>query len=320
MDHYIDFAVIKQSVALAVVLRQYQVPLWRSGRDQYRGICPIHRGAGRDAFHANLRRNVFHCFSCGAGGTVLDFIVAMEGCSLREAACKLQPMVAMPASAAPAAVPENPRVTKKTTPPLPLGFTLRNIDSSHPYLAARGIAPATAEEFGIGCYRGSGFLSGRLVIPIHNERGELVAYAGRALDGTQPRYRFPGGFAKSEILFNAHRAAAEGQQSAVMVEGFFDCMKLHQAGMTAVVALLGAALYPSQQRVLLQRFRHVILMLDGDDAGQRATATITAQLQPHASVRIIHLPDQAQPDQLSTEAIRHFLQAHTQPVALRQAC
>ena len=103
-----------------------------------------------------------------------------------------------------------------------------------------------------------------------------------------------------------------------MVEGFFDCMKLHQAGMTAVVAPLGAALYPSQQRVLLQR--HVILMLDGDDAGRRATATITAQLQPHVSVRVIHLPDQVQPDQLSTEAIRQFLQAHTYPVALRQAC
>lgn len=319
MDHYIDFAVIKQSVALAVVLRQYQVPLRRSGRDQYRGICPIHRGTGREAFHANLRRNLFHCFSCGAGGTVLDFIVAMEGCTLREAACKLQPMAAMPASAAPVAVPGNPRVTKKTTPPLPLRFTLRNIDRSHPYLAARGIARATAEEFGIGYYRGSGILSGRLVIPIHNEHGELVAYAGRALDGTQPRYRFPGGFAKSEILFNSHRAAAAGQQSAVLVEGFFDCMKLHQAGMTAVVALLGAALYPSPQRVLLQRFRHVILMLDGDDAGRRATATLATQLQPHASVRVIHLPDQVQPDQLSTEAIRQFLQAHTQPVALRQA-
>jgi DNA primase len=320
MDQYIDFAAIKQSVALAAVLRQYQVSLRRSGRDQYRGTCPIHRGAGQEAFHANLRRNLFHCFSCGAGGTVLDFIVAMEGCTLREAACKLQRMAAMPASTAPAAVLGKPRVTKKTTPPLPLGFTLRNIDSSHPYLATRGIARATAEEFGIGLYRGAGILSGRLVIPIHNEHGELVAYAGRALDGTQPRYRFPGGFAKSEILFNSHRAAAAGQQSAVMVEGFFDCMKLHQAGMTAVVALLGAALYPSQQRVLLQRFRHVILMLDGDDAGRRATATITAQLQPHVSVRVIHLPDQVQPDQLSTEAIRQFLQAHTYPVALRQAC
>ena len=90
--------------------------------------------------------------------------------------------------------------------------------------------------------------------------------------------------------------------------------------MTAVVALMGAALYPPQRRMLLQRFRRVILMLDGDDAGQRATATIAAQLQPHASVRVIHLPVPVQPDQLSTEAIRHFLQAHTQPVALRQAC
>src|SRR6266496_284510 len=113
MSNWLDFAAIKQSVPLAVVLRQYEVPLRRSGRHQYRGICPIHRGEGREAFHANLRRNLFHCFSCGAGGTVLDFMVAMEGCTLLEAARKLQSMAAMPAAATPAAVLGEPRVTKK---------------------------------------------------------------------------------------------------------------------------------------------------------------------------------------------------------------
>jgi DNA primase len=87
-----------------------------------------------------------------------------------------------------------------------------------------------------------------------------------------------------------------------------------------VVALMGAALYESQQRALLQRFRRVILMLDGDDAGRRATATIAARLQAHASVRVIHLPNHVQPDQLSPNEMRQILQAHTQPVALCQAC
>jgi DNA primase len=90
MSNRVDFAAIKQSVPLAPLLRRYQVKLRRSGRDQYRGRCPIHRGEGAEAFHANLSRNIFHCFSCGAGGSVLDFVAAMEGCDLREAARRLR--------------------------------------------------------------------------------------------------------------------------------------------------------------------------------------------------------------------------------------
>jgi DNA primase len=306
MQTWVDFTTIKQSVGLAPVLRRYQVSLRRSGRDQYRGICPIHRGEGRDAFHANLRRNVFHCFSCGAGGTVLDFVAAMEGCTVREAARKLADETGVAGGAALATCRPKATVTRKSKSVSPLGFVLHGIDSSYPYLAARGIESATAQEFGIGFYRGSGILSGRLVIPIHNAGGELVAYCGRALDGAEPRYRFPSGFAKSEVLFNLHRAAAAGQDRVVVVEGFFDCFKMHQTGVAAV-ALMGTALSATQQRVLLESFRSVILMLDGDEAGRHATATIAARLRPYASLRLISLPDSVQPDQLSAGEIGRIL-------------
>jgi DNA primase len=154
MKNWLDFAAIKSSVSLAVLLRHYQVRLHRSGRDQYRGPCPIHRGEGREAFHANLTRNIFHCFSCGAGGTVLDFVAAMEACSLTEAAHKLALFATV--DAVTVAAPQKPLVTKKSKVPVPLGFTLRGIDSRHPYLAARGIEIATAQQFGIGFYRGPG--------------------------------------------------------------------------------------------------------------------------------------------------------------------
>lgn len=305
MQTWVDFVAIKQNVPLAPLLRRYQVQLRRSGPDQYRGYCPIHGGQGRDAFHANLTRNVFHCFSCGAGGSVLDFVAAMEKCSLREAALRLAPETAAPpVTAAPAA---RQLVTRKSTTPAPLGFALRGVDSSHPYLASRGIQKATAEHFGIGLYRGSGIFSGRLVIPIHNERGELIAYCGRAVDASQPRYRFPSGFAKSEVLFNLHRAVASGHRSVVVVEGFFDGLKVHQAGVPAVVALMGAALYEPQQRALLQHFAHVILMLDGDPAGRRASARLIHRLRTHVPVDVIHLPDGVQPDQLSAEALLRVL-------------
>lgn len=308
MPNWVDFAAIKRSVALAPLLREYQVKLHRSGRDQYRGCCPIHGGNSREAFHANLTKNLFHCFACGAGGTVLDFVAAMDRCSLREAALKLAHETVgqgPPVTGCPKQL-----VTKKSKPVSPLGFTLRGVDSAHPYLAARGIDTATAREFGIGFYAGPGILSGRLVIPIQDQRGQLVAYCGRALDGGQPRYRFPSGFAKSEVVFNLHRAAAADQQAVVVVEGFFDCLKLYQVGVRSVVALMGSALYAPQQDALLQRFHRLILMLDGDVTGRRGTAAIAAQLRPAASVRVIHLPEGLQPDQLTADTIREILQAH----------
>jgi len=246
MQTWVDFTAIKRSVQLAPLLRQDQVKLRRSGRDQYRGGCPIHGGHGREAFHANLSKNVFHCFACGAGGTVLDFVAAMEGCSLREAALKIAHQINV-AHSEPVIPSQSERVTKKSKPLSPLGFTLRGVNSEHSYLTTRGIQTATAEQFGIGFYAGPGILSGRLVIPIHDEGGELVAYCGRAVDGSQPRYRFPWGFAKSKVVFNLYRAVATGQQAVVVVEGFFDCLQLHQAGVPAVVALMGAALYEGQQ-------------------------------------------------------------------------
>lgn len=319
MQSWVDFATIKQSVGLGPVLRRYQVSLHRSGRDQYRGLCPIHRGEGRDAFHANLSRNIFHCFSCGAGGTVLDFVAAMEGCTLREAARKLAGDTAASGSGAPATCRPKATVTRKSKSLSPLGFVLHGIDSSHPYLAARGIQSATAQEFGIGVYRGAGILSGRLVIPIHNAGGELVAYCGRCLDGTEPRYRFPSGFAKAEVLFNLHRTLAARPDRVVVAEGFFDCFKLHQAGVAAV-ALMGTALSEAQQRALVNSFRHLVLMLDGDEAGRRATASIAARLRPYASVRVIPLPDSVQPDQLSTAEIGQILQTHAGPSTPGQFC
>jgi hypothetical protein len=242
MINWLDFKSIKRTVKLESVLRHYHVELRRSGKDQYRGCCPIHRGEGREAFHVNLARNVFHRFACDAGGTVLDFVAAIEGCSLVEAARKLQ---AMTCSSDPRkSTPDGKElVTKRRRVPLPLNFTLTRIDCSHPYLGRRGITEKTALEFGVGFYAGPGLMHGRLVIPIHNADGELIAYCGRSVDQTEPRYRLPSGFAKSEILFNMHRAAAGMENFVVLVEGFFDCMKVHQAGIRSVVGLMGSALY-----------------------------------------------------------------------------
>ena len=142
MQNWVNFADIKQHVPFALLLREYHVELRRSGRDQFRGCCPIHGGHSRDAFHVNVTKNVFHCFACGAGGTVLDFVAAMDHCSLREAALKLAHDNTSPSPSA--ASCRTQLVTKKSKPLSPLGFALRGIDSHHPYLAKRGITTSTA--------------------------------------------------------------------------------------------------------------------------------------------------------------------------------
>jgi DNA primase len=270
---WVNFAQVKATVSLRRVLEDYGIweRLRRNGQDHYRGPCPIHQGEGRDTFHGDLGKNVFHCFSCGAGGNVLDLVAHLEQCSVREAALRLQRQY----SAVDFAVPprrELPRggqlVTKKRETNAVLSFRLSGLDAAHPYVSARGLSRETAAHFGIGYYSRPGIMSGRLAIPIHDEQGRLVAYCGRSLTPEDSRYRFPAGFRKTAVLFNYHRAAAFADDGVVVVEGFFDSMRVHQAGFPSVVALMGAALSRGQENLLVQRFRRVRLMLDGDQPGR----------------------------------------------------
>lgn len=305
MAGWIEFAAIKRAVPLTAVLEHYRIDeLRRSGRNQLRGRCPLHGGEGRETFHVNTAEQVFHCFSCGAGGSVLDLVAAVEGCGLREAAQKLSGWGSAMGNVAP---PHKPTVTKKTKSAPPLRFRLGPVDVQHPYLAARGIRESTAREFGIGFYAGPGLMSQRLVIPLDDEAGRLVGYAGRSLDGSEPRYRFPAGFAKSRVVFNLHRAAAARQSTVIVVEGFFDCLKAYQAGFGSVVALMGSALYEHQLQMLVQRFRQFVLMLDGDAAGRRAAAVVSSRLSAAGWVRVVQLTENTQPDQLSEHALQELL-------------
>jgi DNA primase len=293
-------------VPLAAVLAHYRISeLRRSGRDQWRGRCPLHGGEGRETFHVNTNEQVFHCFSCGAGGSVLDLVAAVEGCGLREAAQKLSGWGNLPGNVV---RPQQATDRKNNTESIPpLRFRLRGVDARHPYLASRGISEATAREFEIGFYAGPGLMSQRLVIPLHDEAGRLVGYCGRCLDGTEPRYRFPAGFAKSQVLFNLHRAVATRQSRVIVVEGFFDCLRVYQAGFGSVVALMGSALYEQQRQLLLKHFRQIVLMLDGDQPGHRAAAVVSARLSADCSVRVVQLADNTQPDQLPEHELRELL-------------
>lgn len=314
MRGWVDFGAVKQAVSLEAVLRHYQVPGLRKRGHQLIGRCPIHRGQRDDSFRASLSKNAFHCFACQAGGNVLNFVAAMEKCSIRQAALWLQGWFSVgalgeqsPLGSARRSVRNGELVREKEARNPPLPFVLTGVDHSHPYLRERGIDPATAVEFGVGFYAASGLLSGRVVIPIANARGQTVAYAGRALDDSLPKYKLPAGFRKAWELFNLHRAAATGSQTVIVVEGYFDCLRVHRAGLPWVVALMGSSLSPEQEDALLAAFDRVVLLLDGDAAGCAASRAIAARLSRRCWVSEVAVPDDTQPDQLSLAAIQELL-------------
>lgn len=335
MGMWVDFQAVKQAVTLGQVLERYGVKLKRTGKELH-GRCPIHQGKGDESFRANTEKNAFQCFSCQAKGNVLDFVAAMEKCSVRDAGLKLQEWFgldghltqssrATPRQASGArqtAGSDSAGTTPATDSELvreeragecssvanpPLKFQLRGIDHGHAYLADRGISKETAETFGVGLFSGKGSMQGRVVIPIHNEAGKLVAYAGRAIDNTEPRYKLPAGFHKSAELYNLHRAIATGQRGLIVVEGFFDAMKVHQAGYPFVVALMGCSMSQEQERLLVNHADMVLLMLDGDEAGRKGTDEIMLRLGRKVWAKAVSLPEGQQPDQMSDEELRGLL-------------
>lgn len=324
MSDWVSFGGIKHRIGLEAVLEDYGIRLKRVHTQYLRGHCPLPTHSSeqsRESFGVHTGKNLWACHSascCQArqgkvGGTVLDLVAYMEGCTIREAGLRLQTQWHGLAGAALA----KQRVSKGNwlagsagePPPLPFSLRLR---SGHAYLEQRGIERQTAHHFGVGYYTGRGFLRGRIVFPIHNIRGELVAYAGRALNGGQPSYLFPWGFRKSEVVFNLHRARVADPSAAqvIVVEGFFDCLKVHQAGYSNVVALLGTSLSDQQRELLQAHFGEVIVMLDGDEAGQRASRMLSTRWP---SVGLAQVPRGRQPDELSAEEIHRILRGVPQP-------
>jgi DNA primase len=244
------------------------------------------------------------------GGNVLDLVALLEGCTIRDAALRLRDCgcsrryginIREQQLASKGSAGSSPNRLP------PLTFSLR--PRWHAYLDQRGVHPSTAAWFGIGYYAGSGFLRHRIVFPIHDSEGQLVAYAGRSIDDSEPRYLFPPGFRKSQVVFNLHRAVGKSVGCAIVVEGFFDCLRVHQAGYRNVVALMGVSLSKVQEQLLLERFQQLVLMLDGDKAGQRPCQQLVARLWGKVSLSIVGVPSGRQPDQLSSEEIGQILHA-----------
>ena len=167
------------------------------------------------------------------------------------------------------------------------------------------MSPEVAETFGLG-YCSRGMMKGRICIPIHNEAGELVAYAGRwPADAGWPegeeKYKLPTGFRKSHVLFGLERVSP-GYEGCMLVEGFFSVFHLNALGVPAV-ALMGCSMSDEQIELLARRTRSITVLMDGDAAGRAAHKEIVARLAERLHVHAPLLPEGTSPDTLDKDAL-----------------
>ena len=327
---WIDFTALKRQVSIKDVLARYGLlaGLHEKKPGRLVGPCPIHGGKNGTSFNVDLEKNVFHCFSQCGGGNVLDLVMKLEkNPSIREAGENVADWFGLKferprrntdskstesATHAVAPTPSPPpRQMDSSAPNPPLERALKDLNPDHPYLVTRGLTiPTIRTTFQLG-YCTRGLMRGRIAIPIHDEHGTLVAYAGRAVDDelavSRGRYRLPDGFRRSAVLFNMHRAKAFADHGLIVVEGFFDCFKVHQFGFSNVVALMGSSLSEAQEQLLVAHTDRLALMFDGDDAGTKCLREFYVRLRRRMYLREIHLEPGEQPDALSEDRIRELL-------------
>jgi DNA primase len=342
---YVDFRAIREQITMEQILEHYGVlHTFKRAGNRLTGPCPIHNGTNASQFRVDTERNLWNCFSeCKHGGNTLDFIAKKEDCNIHDAALKAcewfniaiadvksggasdeesdkprkmsdRPAKVLPKSATePSAAPK----PEDNTPNAPLKFSLDKLQREHPYLTQRGLTPDTIAEFGLG-YCGKGMMAGRVVIPIRNVKGELLGYAGRwpgePPDKDTPKYKLPPNFRKSLELFNLDQAIKEpADKPLVIVEGFFDAIKLHQNGWRKVVALMGSTMSAAQEELIRQHTHagsHVIVMLDDDEAGRFGREDIAAHLSRFCFVKThVFAKAGAQPEDLSSEDLQVIREA-----------
>jgi DNA primase len=316
------------------------VALRKRGNDLV-GLCPFH-GEKTPSFHVHPDRGFFKCFGCGAGGDVIAFYQKLENITFPEAVRELAKRAGIeveaenPASAR--ARTEKEAIFAAND--LAAAFFHRSLilspeaEAARAYCAERGLSKATIESFRLGYapdrwsalvdeltangidlrlaeraglvkqgQRGYyDFYRGRLMIPTYATTGEVVAFGGRALDGSEPKYLNTSTtpvYTKGRSLFALERArrAAAQREALIVVEGYLDCIALHQAGFTNAVASLGTAFTAEQAAELRKHAERIYVCFDADAAGSAATGkSIELLVAAQCSPRIVELPAGEDPD------------------------
>lgn len=266
------------SAIVALLNTRGVLPTLRREGARLFGPCPVHGGDNPRAFVVDLQGDRWYCFTrCRRGGGPVGLAQALD----------LVPPDAL------STVREPPR------PFVPYRRALR-LDPHSAWLASKGIGPAVAVDREVGEWHGMGMLAGCVAVRLHDPSGEPLGYAGRRRDPDEAtrrgKWSFPRALPKGRLLYGLHRVRGT---RVVLTECPWGVLRLAQLGVHAV-ALLGVALSPEQRR-LLEPFREVLVLMDGDPAGRAAAVSVVRALGERAHV--VSLPDGADPDDLTDAAL-----------------
>lgn len=295
---------LKKQVGIGQVLEAYGLcDRLKHHGNQFIGPCPLHGGDNPTAFRVHLTRGIWNCFtSCGGGDTV-ELICNIEKCTKASAARILRYMIATTPISPPRKADSQHQGATSTSVFRPFRRKIP-LNPRAPFLQDhKGITVDTAIRFEAGLADPkSRFLQGSVAVRLHDMQGHPIGYCGRRLDPDAicrwGKWRFPTGLPKGQLLYNAHRALAARDGGIVLVECPWAAMRLTQAGIYGVVALLGTSITETQL-AWLARTPTVLLLMDADQAGRKAAKTIAQALNRQTTVIIHELPPEKEPEDLA---------------------
>lgn len=348
---------VLQRIDLVELVRRH-VELKKVGRS-WAGLCPFH-AERTPSFHVFPESRRFRCFGCDKGGDALTFVMEMEGkdfpTALRQLAdqagislaqdpetqrriarrrallraCEVAAAHFTEVLWSPAGAPGREHLAKRGISEemarrTGLGYALPAWQGLTDRLAKEGIAPRDAEEAGLIVAKEGGraydVFRGRLMVPIRDADGKVIAFGGRIVEGDDSRKyinsRETPLYRKSQTLYglDVARGALRSTTEAILVEGYFDAIALWEAGVDNAVALCSTALTP-EHLARLERLgvQSLTLLLDGDEAGQKAALRLAGPLLGAGfAARVVTLPDGHDPDTFLRErgegAFRDLLSA-----------
>ncbi len=331
---------IRERVDIVSLIQRY-IELKPAGRNTFKGLCPFHNEK-TPSFHVNQERGGYHCFGCEAGGDGISFLMEHEGRTFPEAARMLAEengieIAEAEGSGEPGLANQILAANEVAQAEFRRALSSAEGSSAREYLETRGVDAESIEKFGIGFApdrwdtveralsrasipatigetagliksreKGNGhydFFRGRITFPIHDVRGRIVAFGGRALgEDQQPKYlntpETPV-FHKRRALYGFPHALEPIRRAArvIVCEGYFDRVALHRAGLGEGLATCGTALSSDHGKAIRRRTREVVLLFDGDGAGQKAMERALETLLPEGlRVRAAALPQGEDPD------------------------
>ena len=329
---------VRQANDIVDVISQY-VHLKRSGRN-YFGLCPFHNEKS-PSFSVSPDKQIFHCFGCGVGGNVITFVSQIEGLNfvetvqmlaeraniqlptlqnngdtqreiLKDKVYKVNEFTAeyyhqnlyKPQAKMAQEYVKKRQLTNETLKSFRIGFSGK-FDELYQELKKQGFQEQEILESGLVNKNERGQYidryRNRLMFPICDARGRVIAFGGRVLDDSKPKYiNSPENvvYSKGKHLFGLNVAKKGDTKKLLIVEGYMDVISLHQRGITNVVAPLGTALTEQQGWLLRKNSEQIILSFDSDDAGIKAKLRAIDILQKMGcDLRVIQLEGAKDPDE-----------------------